>query len=371
MKILTLNYEFPPVGGGASYASYQLCKHLADLGHQVDVVTMRYKGSPAFESVDGINIYRTPAMRQRPDICRIHEMATYLLGAVWKTFRLARREKYNLIHCHFIIPTGPLAWLISKLTGIPFLITARGSDVPGHNPSRFTRTHKLLLPLWRKLVRATPLMVSPSQSLAQSIHKYVPDANIALAPNGINISFFRPATKEQAILMCSRVLPYKGFQYALEAIKQLNTNWQIHLIGDGTYLPQLKQLAQQLDLPVKFWGWLDKHDPQFKKLYETSSIFVFPSETENFPNVLLEAMAAGLAIVTSTAGGCPEVVGDAALLVEPQDVNALRQQLKKLMDSDDLRRQLSSAAQQRVQIFSWPNIARRYIDYYQQLLNKQ
>jgi glycosyltransferase involved in cell wall biosynthesis len=193
---------------------------------------------------------------------------------------------------------------------------------------------------------------------------------MALVPNGINISFFNPAPKEQTILMCSRVLPYKGLQYALEAIRQLNTDWQIHLIGDGTYLPQLKQLARQLDLPVNFWGWLDKHDPQFKKLYETSSIFIFPSETENFPNVLLEAMAAGLAIITSTAGGCPEVVGDAALLVEPRNVNSLRQQLKKLIDSDDLRQQLSSAALQRVQNFSWPGIARKYIDYYQQLLDK-
>jgi len=297
-------------------------------------------------------------------------MATYILGAAWKTFSLARREKYDVIHCHFIIPTGPLAWLISRLTGTPFLITARGSDVPGHNPDRFTRMHKLLLPLWRRLVRKAPLVVSPSKSLAQSIRRYVPDANIALAPNGINIGFFNPVPKERTILMCSRVLPYKGLQYALEAIKQLNTNWQVNLIGDGTYLPQLKQLAQQLDLQVKFWGWLDKNDPQFKKLYETSSIFIFPSETENFPNVLLEAMAAGLAIITSTAGGCPEVVGDAALLVEPRNVNSLRQQLKKLIDSDDLRQQLSCAAMQRVKNFSWPNIARQYVSYYQQLLNK-
>jgi glycosyltransferase involved in cell wall biosynthesis len=367
MKILTLNYEFPPVGGGASQVSYQLCKHLAALGHHVDVVTMRYGHSPAFESVDGINIYRTPALRKRPDICRTHEMATYLLGATWKTFRLAREKKYDVIHCHFIIPTGPLAWLLSKLTSIPFLITCHGTDVPGHNPDRFTTMHKLLLPLWRRLVRQTPLLISPSKSLASLIKKHVPQANIAIVPNGIDTEHFTPSAKEQNILMCSRVLPHKGFQYALEAIKQLNTNWQVNLIGDGPYLPQLKHIAQQLNLPVNFWGWLDKNDPQFKKLYETSSIFIFTSEAENFPTVLLEAMSAGLAIITTTAGGCPEVVGDAALLVEPQDVNSLRQQLKRLIDSEDLRRQLSSVAQQRVQNFSWPNIARQYINYYQQI----
>ena len=370
MKILTLNYEFPPVGGGASPVSYQLCKHLAALGHHVDVVTMRYGDSPAFECVDGINIYRTPALRKRPDICRTHEMASYLIGAVLKTLRLARKNKYDVIHCHFIIPTGPLAWLISKLTKIPFVITCHGTDVPGHNPDRFTAMHKMILPLWRKLVRQTPLLISPSESLARLIKTHVPQSNIAIVPNGINTDQFTPAPKQQSILMCSRILPHKGFQYAFEAIKQLNTNWQVNLIGDGPYLPQLKQTAQQLDLPVKFWGWLDKNDPQFKKLYETSSIFIFTSEAENFPTVLLEAMSADLAIITSTAGGCPEVVADAALLVEPRNVNSLRQQLKKLIDSQDLRIQLSSAAQKRVQDFSWPNIAQKYIYYYQQLIKK-
>ncbi|MBN2377577.1 MAG: glycosyltransferase, partial [Sedimentisphaerales bacterium] len=92
MKILTLNHEFPPVGGGASPVSFELCRHLVQLGHQVDVVTMGFGGLPGREVVDGVVVYRTPALRKRADICHTHEMATYLPGALPRALGLARRN---------------------------------------------------------------------------------------------------------------------------------------------------------------------------------------------------------------------------------------------------------------------------------------
>jgi len=89
--------------------TFELSRHLVLQGHHVDVVTMRSGDLPCFERIDGINIYRTPAFRRQPDICRTHEMASYLPGALLKTLSLARSRKYDIIHAHFIIPTSPLA----------------------------------------------------------------------------------------------------------------------------------------------------------------------------------------------------------------------------------------------------------------------
>lgn len=369
MKILMLNHEFPPVGGGASPITFELSKQLVQMGHRVDVVTMHYRDLPRFETVDGIDIYRTPAIRKRPDICYTYELATYVPGALFKTVRLARREKYDIIHCHFIVPGGPLAWITSKLTGIPFLITCHGSDVPGYNPDRFKTMHKVLLPSWRFLVRRTPLLTSPSESLQQLILKSCQNARITVIANGIYTERFGKGPKENSILMCSRILPRKGFQYVIEAAKDMELDWQVHVVGEGPYLPELKRLAEGSKMPIKFWGWLDKNDPKFYELFNTSSIFVFPSEAENFPSVLLEALASGMAIITSTAGGCPEVVGKAGLLVEPGDTDGIRKILTKLIDSDQLRRQLSETALKQVQQFNWENIARQYLDCYSQILN--
>jgi len=149
---------------------------------------------------------------------------------------------------------------------------------------------------------------------------------------------------------------------------QADLDWQINIVGEGPYLGELKQLAEGSKPTIKFWGWLDHNDPQLKHLYESNSIFVFPSEAENFPTVLLEAMAAGMAIITSTAGGCPEVVGDAGMLVEPRDTAGIRDNLEKLVSSEKLRQQFAAAAFERVQQFDWKNIASKFVELYKQTI---
>ena len=369
MKILTLNHEFPPVGGGASPVSFELCRQLVRLGHQVDVVTMGFGDLPGREVVDGVTVYRTPALRKQADICHTHEMATYLPGALPRALGLARRNRYDIIHCHFLIPGGPLAYLVSRCCGIPFVVTCHGSDVPGYNPERFGQDHKLIAPAWHYLVHHAGMLISPSESLKNLILSHSQRARVRVVPNGIDVPEYHQVSKGRSILMCSRILARKGFQYALEAIKSMDIEgWQVNVIGEGPFLAELKRIAEGSRVPVKFWGWLDRADRRFVELYESSSIFVFTSEAENFPTVLLEAMAAGTAIITSTAGGCPEVVGDAALLVEPRDSTAIREKLIELVNSENLRNKLSAAAQKRVEKFAWPNVARKYLDCYRDIL---
>ncbi len=368
LKILMLNHEFPPVGGGAAPVTFDLCKQLVLKGHKVDVVTMRYDRLPRFETIDGVKIYRTPSIRKRPNVCYTHELATYFPGAVIKTLRLAKEEKYDIIHCHFIVPGGLLAWLVSKLTDIPFIVTCHGTDIPGHNPDRFGLVHRLIGPLWRFLAKRSAALTSPSESLKKLVLENCPEAKVHVIPNGIFIDQFKPAEKIKSILMCSRIFKFKGFQYVIEAVKNMKLDWQVNVIGEGPYLPELRRLAEGSETEIKFWGWLDKSDQRFHELFSKSSIFVFPSEAENFPIVLLEAMGAGMAIITSTAGGCPEVVGSAGLLVQPRDVGGICQSLEKLIYSDNLRRQLSMAALDRVQKFSWENVVDRFIQLYEQII---
>ncbi len=369
MNILMLNYEYPPVGGGAAPITAQLCEHLVQQGHSLDVVTMRYGSLPHTEVVNGVRIFRTPSWRARPDICRTGEMATYLLGGRKPATALARERQYDLIHAHFIIPTSPLARTLRRRTGIPYLVTCHGSDVPGYNPDRFGVQHKLLLPYWKRLVRSADALVSPSENLKQLMLSHCPDLNIQIIPNGYEPAGFNPAhPRKNNILLCSRLFPRKGFQYVIEAVKDLSLDWQVHIIGDGTYLEQLKAKADGSKTPVIFHGWLDRDSAEFRELYETSSIFILPSEAENFPTVLLEAMSAGLAVIASTAGGCPEVVGDAGLLVRPRDTDDIRRQLIRLIDDHALRANLVKKAAERVRLFSWQTITQQHLKLYQALI---
>ena len=116
---------------------------------------------------------------------------------------------------------------------------------------------------------------------------------------------------------------------------------------------------------MRFWGWLDRGSEQIRSLYDSSEIYVFPSEAENFPLVLLEAMRAGAAIITTKGTGCAEVVGDTALLVEPQSPESIRAALIRLTSDPELCRRLSVAAQTRMRDnFTWPAVAGRYLDAY-------
>jgi glycosyltransferase involved in cell wall biosynthesis len=164
------------------------------------------------------------------------------------------------------------------------------------------------------------------------------------------------------------MLERKGVQYVLMALKGITLDREVHIVGDGPYLPTLRQMAQATGNNVTFWGWLDNQSPEFKELFETSGIFVFPSEAENFPIVLLEAMAAGMAIITTKGTGCAEVVGDAALLVKSRDAEAIREALIFLANNPERCRELGMAARQRLEEnFGWTSVAKRYIALYEKV----
>ncbi|MDP9198646.1 MAG: glycosyltransferase family 4 protein, partial [Pseudomonadota bacterium] len=117
---------------------------------------------------------------------------------------------------------------------------------------------------------------------------------------------------------------------------------------------------------VTFTGFLDNETRQFRELLETSSIFVFTSSKENFPIVLLEAMAAGLCIVTSDDTGCQEAVGEAAVKIPSEDAGAIRTVLVELMQDPARCEALGRAARARAEdFFTDDRIADQYRRTYQ------
>src|SRR3954447_18358137 len=184
VRILMLNYEFPPLGAGGSTSSFNLARNVVALGHDVDVVTMGFRGVPAEEVLDGVHVYRVPSVRAKLEVCHAHEMATYVLSGTMKAASLARQHHYDVVNAHFIFPTGPIAYSLKRLRGLPYILTARGSDVPGHNPNRFRFDHQLLGPVWRGLVRDADAVVAVSRHLAQRIEEHAPGVSVHTIPNG-------------------------------------------------------------------------------------------------------------------------------------------------------------------------------------------
>jgi glycosyltransferase involved in cell wall biosynthesis len=120
-------------------------------------------------------------------------------------------------------------------------------------------------------------------------------------------------------------------------------------------LSTLKKIASQISQKVRFTGFIK--EKALMDFYRAAKIFVFPSVMENFPMVLLEAMDAGCAMITTKDAGCSEAVGQAAMMVEPRSADQIRSALDHLMHDQSEINRLSELARERAAELSWTNIA--------------
>ena len=362
-RMLTLCYEYPPLGGGGGKVAKGLIDRLGPMGFHVDWITMQLPASALPQPVPHLTVHQINAQRRDTIVCAAGEMVPYVVRSLLKALRLVRARHYDFNLSHFLFPDGLVCLAVKKLTGLPYVITAHGSDVPGYNPHRFQLLHRLLRPFWRTVARNAASIVCPSLVVQQLIQKECPEAQTVVIPNGIDPErFVADRPKQERILAVSRIVERKGVQYLIEALAGLDRRFELHVVGDGPYLPTLRALAATRGVEVIFHGALANDSPQLKELYETSRIFAFVSTMENFPLVLLEAMTAGCAIVTTAGTGCAEVVGEDAILVAPGDVVATREALVRLTNDPDLCRRLGQQARTRVETrYSWQIVVARYL----------
>jgi glycosyltransferase involved in cell wall biosynthesis len=211
-------------------------------------------------------------------------------------------------------------------------------------------THRLLAPVWRRVTRDASCIVCPSRSLGELLARRDPDLESIEIPYGFEIGRYQTeAPRRRRILVVTRMLQRKGVQYLLQALDGTRLDHEVHIVGDGPYLSTLKKQAAGCSTNVVFHGWLDNRSQRLNALYESSDIFVLTSEAENFPVSLMEAMAAGLAVLT----------------IDPRDAAQLREALSGLTQNPDRCRELGRAARERVETeFAWPVVARRYEELY-------
>ena len=220
MRILKISYEYPPIGGGGSRVVSGLAGELVRLGHEVDLVTMKFGDLPVFESIEGVNVHRVPCLRLDRSICRPPEMATYLINARKYVRKILSEKQFDINHTHFIFPDGLLSSWIKRESGLPFIVTAHGSDVPGYNPNRFKFLHKVLHPVWRNVVESSAGITSPSHTLAGLIKVQDVDKQVEVIPNGITpIKYDLRNRSARRALVVSRFFERKGIQYFLEILQ--------------------------------------------------------------------------------------------------------------------------------------------------------
>lgn len=368
MKILSLTYEYPPIGGGGSVVASALNETLVRFGDEVEVVTSAMPGLHRVQTVNGVRIRRSACWRRHAHYTNTPELATTLVPAYLEAARVLREFRPDLVHAHFVIPTGVVATALCRRYDLPLVLTAHGSDIPGYNPDRFRVMHELLRPAWRRIIAGAAAVTSPSRFLADLINESSP-VPVTVIPNGYAPAPRQHRAKRNLVLLVARMFPRKGVQHFLESLCGLDSDWEFVVAGDGPYLSELKQQATRLGSPVRFAGFVDRIT--LRSLYEEARILVFPSLRENFPMVLMEAMDAGCAIVTTDAEGCAEVVGDAGIVIERGSPSQIREALARLTHDDLACEELAARARARVRTLRWPVVAQRFRCLFADVLGQQ
>ena len=367
MRILILNSEYPPIGGGAGNASAHIADQFERMGHTVTVVTSRFGALPHREVKGGMTIRRIPGLRRRQDRSNPLEQVVFFLSASFWIMGLIPHFKPHATLAFFGVPSGATAWLIKKLYDIPYIVSLRGGDVPGFRPYDFQVYHRLVAPFLRVIWRNAAAVVANSGGLRQLAQAFDARTEIPVIPNGIDLDAYKTAGRDWTfprLLSVGRIVHQKGLDLAMRALGDLKElNWEWHIAGDGPQMSVLQSLAKELGLGdrVHFLGWQSRQ--QLMKCYGQANIFLFPSRHEGMPNALLEAMASGLPVIASCIAGNEELVvdGETGYLVPSEDMEALRAALKKLLSEPESRQQMGNASRQHVEAnYSWESTAQQY-----------
>ena len=383
MRVLILNHEFPPLGGGAGRVCYELARNLVRAKHAVTVVTSNDRDTlPAHEKIEGIDVYRVYGRRRSPlDNNLPITMASYLISGTRLASRLLRQQTFDLIHTFFSVPAGLMGTWLKYRSGVPLIVSPHGSDVPHHNPEKLNLPVRMLAPIIANVWHRADRVVTVSNGLKQTAQRTAPDIGYEVIHNGIDLDHFQPANSRPPSsitkLVCvARLVELKGIHHLLKALaflKKMGLPFSLKIAGEGNYRAELERLRVHLGIEkqVEFLGQVPYQN--LPLLYHQSDLFVLPSLNESFGQTFAEAMACGLPIVGTTAGGIPEVTGphQAPWLVEPGNPEALAEKLATLLRSSVWRDHLSQHNPAYIrQHFGWSRVTGAYEEMYAHVIDR-
>jgi glycosyltransferase involved in cell wall biosynthesis len=366
MKILVLCYEYPPLGGGGGRAAQSIAEQMAARGHGVRVQTAALGWKSVCESIRGVEVFRTASGRRVPDTCTVREMAQYCATSFFPTLRHIREWKPDVIHAHFAVPTGALAWAVHRLTGVPYVLTAHLGDVPGGVPEQTDRLFKLIRPLarriWRNAARCTAV-----SSFVQELAEGAYGREVTRILNGVDLSAGRPPPPEprrqRHLVFVGRLNPQKNPEFLMEVLARLlRLPWRLTFIGDGPLMGAVSERIAQHGLGdhVHSTGWLDAAEVQ--RVMSEADILCLPSASEGLPMVGVEALKHGLAILSTDIPGVRDVVEDGVngYRVPFGDVEAFAHKLQWLIESDATLLAMKHASWEKARSFDLARIADQY-----------
>jgi len=397
MKVLMLTSSYPKFPGDVTAPFIEsIARSIAARGHAIDVVLPHHpelrrsadeplRFFPYRYAPDRLSLWGY-AQSMAADV-RVRKPMYLLLPLVALALRrlVAERlaaERYDVLHAHWVVPSAALVTDIARSHAIPAVVSLHGSDV-------FV-AEQLAPAGW--LARAAFAGAGAITACSRDLHERAlrlgaPAGRTRTLPYGVDVAAFVSQADassmrerlgaqpdELLVLAFGRLVEKKGFRHLIEAVAPV-AGVRVAIAGHGDLRGELEALARELRSPVVFTGALERE--AMAAALRAADVAVVPSvvdragNVDGLPNALLEAMAAGRAVVASSVAGIPDVVTDGkdGLLTPAREVGALRAALVRLRDDAALRERLGRAARSTVaETLSWDAAARSLEDCYRQAI---
>jgi glycosyltransferase involved in cell wall biosynthesis len=339
-------------GGGAERAVVLIAEGFLKKGHKVSVVTLAGTETDFYALPDGSHRLALNIAGKSPTIIHALWNNMYRLGVLRQAIRSLQPE----VVISFLDQTNILTLLALSKTSYPVIVNEQNNPVIATGE------------LWKKLRRLTYPHSASVVSASQGVDYYfdwLPKTKRAVIYNPLmplkddpsKINLIKDANPDKKwVIAMGRLVYQKGFDILLSAFHKIagrHSDWQLLILGEGELRPELEDLRQSLGLTdqVLFPGFISNPFPVLKN----SKLFVLSSRFEGFGNVLIEAMACGLPVIsTDCPSGPREIIHDEVdgLLVPNEDANALAAAMDRLMSDEAERQRLAARAPEVAERFS-------------------
>jgi len=317
LRILILNYEYPPLGAGAGVVTQHLAERLAGMGNHVYVLTTWYSGEPELSIHDNLSLIRVKARRKSTFQSNPFEMYSWMKAA----FRYIRQSKLHehidITLANFTLPGGPVARFLKKKYGIPYVILSHGHDVPWYSPSQMIFWHMLTYSWIKAIMKDAYRNILLTDHLKSAADKFLGDSlrykNVVI-PNGMEINIFRSGfdsrDKTLKILFAGRLVDQKDpltFLKVAEKLNALNIPADFTLVGDGPLRLEVERFISQHEISnITVSGKISQ--AELFSMYAENHLLIMPSKNEAMSLVALEALSHGMYLLSTQANGIDRIL---------------------------------------------------------------
>jgi phosphatidylinositol alpha-mannosyltransferase len=358
---LVTEYYYPHLGGVVEHVHF-FAREARRLGHHVDIITSHIKGGAAEPHI--IRVGQSQTIYANGSQARL----SLGVGLTRKLRKIFSEGKYDVVHVHS--PLSPVLPLLA--------IEAADCPVVGTFHTYFdkSRLYGLTRSLLQKKLNRLAAAIAVSHSTTIALNRYF-EANWTIVPNGIDLELFNPHVPPPpgmrkdipTILFLGRFDPRNGLTTLFDAYRKVrgkNREAQIVVVGDGPLRKHYYRAAAG-DPGITFVGAVLGSRPSY---YAHSAIYACPTTKASFGITLLESMACETPVVCSDILGFRDVVKHEreALMFPCGDVNALADDLVRLLDDETLRARLGKTGRQNAEAYGWPAVTSAVLDVYTAVL---